>query len=98
MGIITGSFTATGQSQGLQVADHYNVTVWGTFVGTVVLERSFDGGVTYQPLTRDLAGAIAALTAPFSMIAFEPERVSNVKTRLNCTAYVSGTINYRISQ
>lgn len=68
---------------------------------TVRLERSFDGGVTW--VTCGIGGGYpaifvlgaASLTSPVSVVAAEPER--QVAYRLNCTAYTSGTINYRMS-
>lgn len=95
--ITAGTFSATGQSSAVTISPirAFNVSVWGTFVGTVQLERSFDGGTTWLPITA--AGTqIYTWTAPASEIAAEPE--ANVSYRLNCTAYTSGTINYRISQ
>ena len=98
--ILTGTFTGTGQS-GPVVPDRspdrrstaFNVSLWGAFVATVQLERSFDGGVTWLPLTA--IGGSLAFTTPCSEIFEEPE--SNVDYRLNCTAYTSGTVNYRLS-
>lgn len=100
---VTGSFTGTGQS-GTFMTQRLtsnqepwpgNVSLWGTFVGTVQLERSFDQGTTWLPIT---AGGtqIYVWTAPASETFEEPE--GGVYYRLNCTAYTSGTINYRISQ
>lgn len=95
----TGSFTATGQSPVFSPArgqgnGRFNGSVWGTFVGTVRFERSFDNGVTWLPATQ--AGSPVTFTAPFTEVLIEPE--ADVLYRLNCTAYTSGTINYRISQ
>lgn len=99
---LTGTFAATGQSAvflpdgiGDLVDRAFNISLWGTFVATVQLERSFDNGVTWLPLT---AGGTATLkfTAPCSESAGETE--AGVLYRLNCTAYTSGTVNYRLSQ
>lgn len=67
------------------------------FVGTVQIERSFDGGNTF--LVANLGGGMLAqfnAGSPVSLTFGEPEK--NVLYRLNCIAYTSGTINYRISQ
>lgn len=72
-----------------------NVSVWGTFNATAQLERSFDGGATWLPVSRDIVGSGAVFSAPFSLQVRETE--SGVLYRLNCTAYTSGTINYRLS-
>ena len=100
-GPVTGTFTATGQSASFQptIRDRswgqMNVSVSGTFVGTVQLERSFDG-TNWFVCSSDSAGTAASWTAPFSVIAEENER--GVIYRLNCTAHTSGTVTYRISQ
>lgn len=68
-----------------------------TFNATVQLERSFDGGSTWIVCNQGSSGALAQwTTGPISLTFGEPEK--NVLYRLNCTAYSSGTINYRISQ
>jgi len=98
---LVSSFTATGQSSSFLpdgvddlISRPFNLSIWGTFVGTVQLERSFDNGVTWLPLTA--LGSSLAFTAPCSETFTECE--ASVIYRLNCTAYTSGTINYRLSQ
>jgi hypothetical protein len=93
--VVTASFTATGPSAGGNFYGAFNVALWGTFVGTVQLQRSFDGGTTWLPASFDGQGDIASYTQPISVVANEPEH--GVLYRLNCTAFTSGTINYRIS-
>jgi hypothetical protein len=101
---LTGSFSATGQSQSFMPTglndfgerDHaFNVSIWGTFVGTVQLERSFDNGTTWLALTQN-GSQVYKWTAQASEIADETE--AGVLYRLNCTAFTSGPINYRLSQ
>jgi hypothetical protein len=69
-----------------------------SYSATVQLERSFDGGSTWIVCNIGGSGTLAQWTAgtPVSLTFGEPER--NVLYRLNCIAYTSGTINYRISQ
>lgn len=64
---------------------------------TVQLERSFDGGQTWLCCNIGGAGALAQYINLSSVqITFgEPEKM--VLYRLNCLAYSSGTINWRIS-
>lgn len=63
---------------------------------TVNLERSFDGGVTWITCGVGGAGQTASYsTLPISIVGGEPEKV--VLYRLNCVAYTSGTVNYRLS-
>jgi len=68
------------------------------FSGTVQLERSFDGGRTWIPCNVGAMGTLAQFSAgtPVSITFGEPER--QMLYRLNCLAWASGTINYRISQ
>lgn len=93
---VTGSFTATGQSEVFRPSPGaaFNMTLSGTFVGTVQLERQFEETGGFYPLTA--LGTSLSFTAPCSEVFEEPE--GGTAYRLNCTAYTSGTINYRISQ
>ena len=93
--VVSGSFTGTGSSSAAMFFRRFNVSLWGTFVGTVILERSFDGGTTFLPCAIDAAGDANAYTAPMSIVAAEPE--PGVYYRLRCSAFTSGTINYRMS-
>jgi hypothetical protein len=72
----------------------FNVTISGTFVGTLKLERSFDDGVTYHPCTDN--GTAITYTAPASEVILEPEH--SVTYRLRMDAYTSGDAVVRISQ
>ena len=94
---VTGTFSATGQSASFAPVGGrgFNASLWGTFSATVQIERSFDGGTTWLPLTAD-AIAIEKFTAPCSESLQEDE--AGVLYRFNCTAYTSGTVNYRLSQ
>ena len=65
------------------------------YTGTVQLEISFDGGNTW--IVDNIGGSAAIYTnqAAVTAVFGQPER--EVLYRLNCTAYSSGTINYRLS-
>lgn len=97
---VTGAFTATGYSAPFTPIPGrpFNFSGWldvsGSFVGTITLERSFDGGVTKLPLTA-LGSPLFSLTTPFS--EREQEDESGVQFFLRCTAFTSGKMNYRIS-
>lgn len=69
----------------------------GAYSATVQLERSFDGGSTWLICGVGGGGQQAVYTAGtiVSIVASEPER--GMLYRLNCPAYTSGTINYRLS-
>lgn len=102
-GKLVGSFTGTGATEDWFAANAtpsasklFNISLWGTFVATVKVQRSFDDGSTWVDCSRDSAGTTASYTAPASLLVEEPE--AGVLYRLNCSAYTSGTINYRISQ
>ena len=91
---LTGAFTAAITGASMCFFGPFNWFIWGTFVATIQLERSFDAGVTWVPCTR--GGVNSPVTGPISDVATEPE--SGMLYRLNCTAYTSGTANWRLSQ
>jgi hypothetical protein len=91
--VVSGTLSAVAASAGAAFFGPFNVSAWGTFSGTVQIQRSFDGGTEW--LTRvDLVGN-GSYTTPISLVVAEPER--GVLYRLACTAFTSGTINYRLS-
>lgn len=99
---VTGTFEATGRSAIFKPIirnrswGQMNISLSGDLVGTVKIERSFDGGSTWFVCSSDGAGTAASYTAPFSVVAEENE--ANAVYSLNCTAFTSGTGAYRISQ
>jgi hypothetical protein len=92
----TGAFTATGNGEAVPVARRgdLNISLSGTFVATVVPQRSFDGGTTWLPLTY-VDGTAISWTAPMSTPL--PCSELGAQWRLACT-WTSGTVNWRISQ
>lgn len=93
-----GAFAAPGITSGADLfapVGPFNLTLWGTFTGSVTLERLLPGEEVWVPLSKDLTGAAAAFTAPVSLTSSEPE--AGTLYRLNCDA-VSGTLNWRLSQ
>lgn len=93
--VVSSTFTGTGSSASTQIFGMGNVTLTGTYVATVVIERSFDGGSTFSPLPLDTAGTANAYTAPVTLVINETE--AGVFYRVRCSAYTSGTVTYRIS-
>lgn len=94
---VTAALTATGSTSAFTpiAGRDFNVSVWGTFVGSIQLERSFDSGTTWLPITA--AGTqLYVWTAPASEQASEPEYA--VQYRARVTSYTSGTLNVRLSQ
>lgn len=96
---ISGSAVATGRTPAAApftpIKGYYNFTIWGVFVGTIELDRSFDGGTTWVPVSLDALGDKASYTQPISVTGFECE--NGVVYSVNVTAYTSGTINFRVS-
>jgi hypothetical protein len=90
---VTGSFSSTGFSDVFEPTADFNISVWGTFVATVALKRSFDGGGTWLQKWPE---EIYQLDSPRSFTDAEPEKA--VMYRLECISFTSGTINYRMSQ
>lgn len=86
----------SGQTVNPTFFHDFNFALWGTFLATIQLEKSFDGGTTWLVCCEDNSGTAAAYTGPVNLSGFEPEY--GVLYRWNCTAFTSGTINYRISQ
>jgi hypothetical protein len=98
----SAALTATGVSGGfvaLEDTDNmdgrFNFSVWGTFVGTFRVLRSFDGGTTKLPCT-DSAGAAVTFSGPLTIVMIEPE--NGVTYYIEVTAYTSGSIFYRFSK
>lgn len=92
--VVTGTFTGTGLSPFYAFYGPFNVSVWGTFSGTILLQRSFDGGTTFLTRTDTPLGS-GSFTAEASFGISECE--AGVLYLLNCSAFVSGTVNYRMS-
>lgn len=95
--LLSGTFTGTGSSSEVPLYGQFNISLQGTFTGTVRVERKFpDDSANWHVVSRDAAGTEASYTAPAGVVCIEGER--SVTYRLTCTAYTSGPIRYRISQ
>ncbi len=68
------------------------------YVGTIQVERSFDGGYTWLVCNVGGQGLLAQYMAGTPINNSFPEWEKEVLYRLNCTAYTSGLMNYRMSQ
>lgn len=93
--LLSGSFGATGTSASFPVRGDFGLQISGTFVGTVVLERSLDDGANWIQPT-GAGNQLYSFTAVCSEDLSAPEY--DVLYRLRCSAYTSGTINYLASQ
>ena len=87
---VTGNLAAVGAGGVFKpiAGRPFNVTLSGAFVGSVQLERSFDGANWFAAAT--------ARTAPDSFVCCEYE--AGVSYRVNFTARTSGSVDYRLSQ
>lgn len=107
--ISTTTITLGGLTNAQIAAIAGGVDAAATFTGTGVsgdvtaqLEKSFDGGATWLVANQDKNGtacswelASAHVNNAVDFVMDEPER--GVAYRLNCTAFSSGTLNYRLS-
>lgn len=92
---VIGTFTGTGPSAAITLRGGFNTALWGVFVGTMVLEQSYDQGANWLPVSIDGTGTANSYTGPHNIAWVQPER--DVQTRFRCSAFTSGTVNYRIS-
>lgn len=81
---IQGTFTNTGTSDA-ETFSSADLSITGTFVATVKLQRSFDGTNW---------GDIEVFTAAAERVI---EPATGGSYRLTCTAYTSGTVNYYVA-
>jgi len=92
----TGTFGGTANGNVANVdRGPIALDIWNVFVGTVVLERSIDAGVTWIPVNYNYSATPISFTAPASAMI---ENVESCQYRWRCSAYTSGTISYRIGQ
>lgn len=99
--VVSGTKTATGASAWFRpiYGRDFNVWIWGTYAATCQIERSFDAGATASfPITAAGTQLYVWSTANATVSETLSESEYGVSYRLNCTAYTSGTVNYRISQ
>lgn len=97
------SHTATGSSLTFYPATDmrgssgglFNFEVHGTFVGTILVEKTFDDGTTWFA-ANDTLGNAGSKTAAGQQTFREFEQGVGYRTR--CSAYTSGTAVSRLSQ
>lgn len=101
--LVVGSFVELDSSPATAFYGAFNAALWSdAFVGTVVFEKSYDGGTTWITVSRDVAGTAAsyalnwASTTSTNLTLAEVE--PSVYWRIRCTAHTSGTLTYRLSQ
>jgi hypothetical protein len=93
MNTIANSFTAVGNGDVLQFPHRARLTydVSGTFVGTVILERSVNGGLSWESVASKTAAASDSLDV-------ETRDQQPAIYRFRCSAFTSGTIVTSITE
>ena len=76
-----------GTSDTIALSNYFNFSLTGTWVGTVVLERSFDNGLTWN--------TVDSFTSNIESVGQDPE---GALYRARCSAYTSGSANVRLGQ
>ncbi len=82
---VTGAISSVAAGSATDSVGKADLSIWGTFVGTVAIQRQEAGGNW---------GTIEGVTEPVEKVI---TNALNMPFRVNVTAYTSGTINYRIS-
>ncbi len=93
--VVSGSLAATGSTAGFELSSPFNFTLSGTWVGSVALEASTDGGTTWVNCVLP-DGANNAWTAN-GFYAVPNVWQQGVQFRLTFTR-TSGTVDWRVSQ
>lgn len=87
----TASITAQNIfSKTIALRGHYNLSLSGTWVATVHLQRSFDSGTTWMD--------VDSYTANTELVGYEPERGVIYRAGVKTGNYTSGTVAIRLSQ
>lgn len=97
---LSGTFTGVGRSALFSLPSgappwDLDITITGTFVGSIQLERSMDGGETWAPIFI-LGTQYYVWTAPAAE-SYQMNSIAPVYS-FNCTAYASGAINFWITE
>ena len=92
---VSGTFNSAVPSNAVRVKGKGNVTLsFGAAVASVQLERSFDNGLNWFPLSKNSIPELAEFTTDINLVIEEPEDL--ILYRWNCVSYTSGDIFYRI--
>lgn len=85
MPILEGTITGTGTTIAVTLGTKFNLSLLDFGSATIALQRSFNGTDW---------GTIESFTANAEKVG---ESHEGAQYRLNCTAYTSGTIKYRLA-
>lgn len=88
---VTGTLSSEETGDTLLVSGSYNATTQGTWTGTVALQRSFDGGTTWDAVQTIVSAD------DNNMNYSDTETVPNTLYRFAMTSYSSGSATYTIS-
>ena len=91
VGLVTKDVTAENTfSDGLYVVGDFNLSISGTFVATVTVQRSFDQGSTWRD--------VDTFTAPIETAGSDPEPVVLYRAGVKTGEFTSGTVSIRIGR
>jgi len=91
VGLVTKDITAQNTfSDGLYVVGDFNLSISGTFVATVTVQRSFDQGSTWRD--------VDTFTAPIETAGSDPEPVVVYRAGVKTGEFTSGTVSIRIGR
>ena len=94
----SGSFTGTGSSAAFKPEEGFFAVSFGGGSGTVKLERSRDGS-TWFDVSKDQDGNAASYAITGEEMAFDVfQSDGEMRWRLTCAVYTSGTIDWQMSQ
>lgn len=96
--VATATLSAAGAATtGAYFKGDFNAHAVATgFTGTIDIERSFDDGATWAPLSKDLSGAPNSFTNSFSVSLHESE--DGVMYRIATPTRTAGSVAARLSQ
>lgn len=91
IGLVEKAVTAENTfSDGLYTEGAFNLSISGTFVATVTVQRSFDQGSTWRD--------VDTFTAPIETYGNDPEPVVVYRAGVKTGDFTSGTVNIRIGR
>lgn len=82
---VSGTISSQAAGGATDAVGKADLSVWGTFVATIAIQRQEAGGNW---------GTIETVTEPVEKVL---TNALNMPFRINVTSYTSGTINYRIT-
>ena len=96
-GTISGTAGSTASNTSFKAMfGRFNASLYGTWVGTVQLQKSYDAGATWLATQKDVNGTSGTYTTNVIAIWDEPE--PGVYYRWQCTvALSSGSVSWRLS-